>query len=75
MIATQADSRSVRGVRRLILPPNAKDIEFFRTFTKLGRLGFSCQPQTHNPVQSAAEFWKEPWSADRDFSSFPESGA
>ena len=43
----------------LILPPNAKEIEFLRTFPKLERLSFSYKPQTLAPSQTAAEFWKD----------------
>ena len=45
----------------LTLPPDAKDIEFLRTFPKLERLGFGIDPRTLLPI---AEFWKE-WDAKR----------
>lgn len=54
-----ADSKTLTD---LTLPPNAKDIEFLRTFPKLERLGFSWDPKTFLPDKTAAEFWKE-WDA------------
>ncbi len=49
-----------KGLTLRTLPPNAKDIEFLRTFPKLERLSFAqAQPDTRLPAQTAAEFWKE----------------
>ena len=49
-----------KGLNRLILPPNAKAIEFLRTFPKLEHIGFLENPQArHLPDKTAAEFWKD----------------
>jgi hypothetical protein len=47
-----------RDLTLLALPPNAKDIEFLRTFPKMERLSYTtAKPQTWLPSQTAAEFW------------------
>jgi len=47
------------------LPPNAKDIEFLRTFPKLERLGTNdAKTGGGLPGQPVAEFWKE-WHANK----------
>jgi len=49
----------------LTLPPNAKDIEFLRTFPKLERLGTNdAKTGGGLPGQPVAEFWKE-WDAKK----------
>ena len=45
--------------RSVILPPNAKDFGFLRTFTNLARLSFHYDPTLKAPAQTAAEFWAE----------------
>ena len=56
-LAPFADCKSLQS---LTLPPNAKNIEFFRDFPKLERISF--KEDTKNvylPDKTAAEFWKE----------------
>ncbi len=43
----------------IILPPNAKNIEFLRKFPKLKRISFQYDPNLHGPAQSVGEFWFE----------------
>jgi hypothetical protein len=43
----------------VILPPNAKDIEFLRKFTKLARLSYKFDSTVKGPSMTAAEFWAE----------------
>ncbi len=54
-----------KTLTRLTLPPNAKDIEFLRTFPKLERLGTNdAKTGGGLPGQPVAEFWKE-WDAKK----------
>ncbi|MBX7209559.1 MAG: hypothetical protein K1X78_14680 [Verrucomicrobiaceae bacterium] len=57
-----------KALTSLTLPPNAKDIEFLRTFPKLERLGTQDAKtgggQPGQPGQPVAEFWKE-WDAKK----------
>jgi hypothetical protein len=54
-----------KGLSLLILPPNAKEIDFLRTFPKLERVGFNEHPVSRNlPDKTAAEFWEE-WDAKK----------
>lgn len=49
-----------KELKLVTLPPNAKDIEFLRTFPKLERISFKEDSKNGNrPAQTAAEFWKE----------------
>ncbi len=51
----------LRGLKltTLILPPNARDIEFLRASNQLQRISFKEDPKTRQPAQTAAEFWKD----------------
>jgi hypothetical protein len=46
-------------VESLILPPNAKEIEFLRYFPNLKRISFKFDAKVHGPSKTAAEFWAE----------------
>jgi hypothetical protein len=48
-----------RELTQLILPPNAKDIEFLRKFPKLQRLSFDEDQSSFRPDKTAGEFWRE----------------
>ena len=48
-----------KTLTNLTLPPNAKDIEFLRTFPKLERISFEDDPLNYyRPKQTAVEFWQ-----------------
>jgi serine/threonine protein kinase/Leucine-rich repeat (LRR) protein len=50
----------IKGLADLTLPPNARDIEFLRTFPKLERLSFTVDRQNgERASQTTAEFWAE----------------
>ena len=54
-----------KGLTSLSLPPNPKDIEFLRAFSKLERLSFmESRSDSTTPDQTATEFWKE-WDAKK----------
>lgn len=56
-VSALADSKDLRIVT---LPPNAKNFEFLRAFSKLERLSFSEDPNNnYRPDKTAAEFWKD----------------
>jgi hypothetical protein len=56
-LAPLADCKSLQY---LTLPPNAKDIEFFRSFPLLERISFKEDKSADwRPDKTAAEFWKE----------------
>jgi serine/threonine protein kinase/tetratricopeptide (TPR) repeat protein len=60
--ANVTDLSPIAGAKELIhliLPPNAKDIEFLRSFPKLQRLSFDEDQNNYSPDKTAAEFWKE----------------
>jgi Leucine-rich repeat (LRR) protein len=48
-----------KELTQLILPPNAKDIEFLRKFPNLQRLSYEEDQNSFRPDKTAAEFWKE----------------
>ncbi len=56
-LSALADAKSLQSI---ILPPNAKNLEFLRTFPKLARIGYRDDPKNgHRPDKSAEQFWKE----------------
>jgi serine/threonine protein kinase len=60
--ANVTDLSPIAGAKeltRLILPPNAKDIEFLRKFPKLRLISFDEDQSSYRPDKTAAEFWKE----------------
>jgi hypothetical protein len=49
-----------KELQTVTLPPNAKNIEFFRAFPKLERLSFTEDSSNrYRPDKTAAEFWQE----------------
>jgi Leucine-rich repeat (LRR) protein len=56
-LAPLADCKQLKN---LTLPPNAKDIDFLRAFTRMERLSFRDDPKNGNrPTRTAAQFWRE----------------
>jgi Leucine-rich repeat (LRR) protein/tRNA A-37 threonylcarbamoyl transferase component Bud32 len=56
----------------VILPTNAKDIEFLRKFPKLARLSYKFDNSVKGPSMTAAEFWAE---YERAAATRPAAGA
>ncbi len=48
-----------QSLRRITLPPNAKNIELLRKLLSLERISFVEDLETYSPDKSATEFWKE----------------
>jgi eukaryotic-like serine/threonine-protein kinase len=46
-------------LQSVVLPPNAKNFEFLRTFPKLRRISFTYDFAAKGPAQTADEFWAE----------------
>jgi Leucine-rich repeat (LRR) protein len=47
-----------KEIREITLPPNPKDVEFFRAFSRLDRIGYAEDSKSH-PDKTPAAFWKE----------------
>jgi hypothetical protein len=51
--------REINTFQTIILPPNAKDLDFLRSETNIERISFKYDAATHGPAQTAAEFWAQ----------------
>jgi hypothetical protein len=62
-----------KELQNITLPPNATDIELFRAFPKLTRIGFGQDPKSTFPKLTRIGFWQDPkstWLADKTAAEF-----